>query len=138
MFSKTIENYKMEISDLETEKGVLGFQNEKLNKKILNLTESNDGLFIVNTNLNTKLAKVSNEEIVKNNTYKTLENISKEGASLKTTFSQISKSIALIDSNKASNIEQASNRELEENLNTLKNQLELINALMDQISINLD
>ena len=134
---KTIKDYKMEISDLQTEKSVLEFQKTKMNLTIINLTDSNDNLNLTNINLNHKLAKVSNEEIKRNKTYKALSDISKEGVSLKSTFSAISKGIEVINTNNDTNIEQA-NRELEENVNTLKNQLELINMLMEQISINLD
>ena len=88
--------------------------------------------------LNNKLAKVANDDIVRNKTDVTLSDVAKEGVSLKTTFSSISKGIKEINSNTVARLEQSSERELEENVNSLKLQLELINSLMEQISINLD
>lgn len=128
----------MEISDLETEKSVLENQNIKLNTKIKNLTDSNDNLNLTNINLNKKLAKASSEEIKRNKTYETLLDITKEGVSLKTTFSAIAKGIETINLNSEAKLVESSSRESEENISILKDKLELIKSLMEQISSNLD
>ena len=91
---KSSKKYESEISDLKTEKGVLENQNFKMKSEIKNLTKSNSDL---NQTLNEKLNIVSNDEVKRNKTYQTLEDISKEGVSLKTTFSQISKNIESIN-----------------------------------------
>ena len=126
--SKSNQKYKMEISDLETEKSVLENQNIKLNAKIKNLTDSNDNLNLTNINLNKKLAKVSSEEIKRNKTYETLSDITKEGVSLKTTFSAIAKGIETINLNSEAKLVESSSRESEENISTLKDKLELIKS----------
>jgi uncharacterized membrane-anchored protein YhcB (DUF1043 family) len=77
------KEHKMEISDLELEKSVLENQKRKLNETIQNLTILNDNLNLTNKNLNDKIVLALNEEVKKNKTYKTLEDISKEGNSLK-------------------------------------------------------
>jgi archaellum component FlaF (FlaF/FlaG flagellin family) len=135
---KSVNQYKNEISDLETEKRVLEDQKERLNNTVNHLTNSNSNLNVKNLDLNNKLAKIANDDIVRNKTYVTLSDVAKEGVSLKTTFSSISKGIKEINSNTVARLEQSSERELEENVNSLKLQLELINSLMEQISINLD
>ena len=145
LHSKSEKEYKMEISDLKTEKEVLENQNSKMKNEIQNLTKSNTDL---NKKFNEQTVKVKNDEQKKNETYKTLEVISKEGASLKTTFARISNNIEKISVVEKSKYQheqaqeatqqQDPNRELEEDVNTLKNQLELIQALMAQISLNLD
>ena len=86
------------------------------------------------------MAKVSNEEVKRNQTYQTLTVISREGAALKTTFTAISKGLSTINTGKVQSKikEKEENRVLEENINTLLNQLELIKALMDQINLNFD
>ena len=63
---KTVDYYKNEISDHETEKRVLEFQKEKLNKTVINLTDSNNNLNVKNLDLNDKLNKVASDEIVRN------------------------------------------------------------------------
>jgi len=135
LYSKSSKNNKMEIADLNTEKSVLENQNQKLNEKNLYLTNLNENLNLTNIELNNKLKESYNEEIKKNKTYKTLQDISNEGLSLKTTFSEITKSIDKIHYR---NIQLESNRELEEQLNTLQKQLELIKTLMEQISLKLE
>ena len=135
LYSKSSKNHKMEIADLNTEKSVLENQNQKLNEKNLYLTNLNENLNLTNIELNNKLKESYNEEIKKNKTYKTLQDISNEGLSLKTTFSEITKSI---DKIYYRNIQLESNRELEEQLNTLQKQLELIKTLMEQISLKLE
>ena len=143
----------MEISDLKTEKEVLENKNSKLRNEIQNLTKSNSDL---NKKLNDQSVQGIKEEQKKNETYQTLDVISKEGASLKTTFAKITNNIEkikVVENNKyqqektqeqiqvqtqGQTQEQDPNRELEEDVNTLKNQLELIQALMAQISLNLD
>ena len=135
MTKKSNEKYDMEISDLETEKEVLETQNARMKTEIQNLTKSNIDL---NKTLNEKMNQVSIDEIKRNKTYNTLDDISKEGVALKTTFSKISKNIEVISIAKADNIQQENKRELAENVSNLKGQLELINALMAQISLNLD
>ena len=134
-YSKSSKNHKMEIAALNSEKSVLENQNQKLNEKNLYLTNLNENLNLTNIELNNKLKESYNEEIKKNKTYKTLQDISNEGLSLKTTFSEITKSIDKIHYR---NIQLESNRELEEQLNTLQKQLELIKTLMEQISLNLE
>ena len=145
MHIKYKKDHKMEISDLELEKSVLENQKLKLNETIKNLTILNSNLNLTNKNLNDKIAIALNEEIKKNKTYKALEDISKEGKSLKETFATISKNLEKIKITDESNLqtnrrmlEENANRELAESLNALQGQLELIKALMDQISINLD
>ena len=64
--------------------------------------------------------------------------MAKEGESLKSTFSSIAKGIKSIDIYDDAILEDSNGRELEENINSLKLQLELINSLMEQITINLD
>ena len=86
LHNKSEIKYKMEISDLETEKEVLENQNSKMRNEIQNLTSSNSNL---SKKLNAQSKIVINDEQKKNETYKTLEVISKEGASLKTTFAKI-------------------------------------------------
>ena len=71
----------MEISDLELEKSVLENQKRKLNETVHNLTITNDNLSLTNKNLNNKIATAFSEEVKQNKTYKTLEDISKEGNS---------------------------------------------------------
>ena len=137
MHIKSIEKYKSEISDLEFEKRVLENQKTKLNITANELAKKNIDLNQTNINLNTQLSKAANEEVKRNQTYQTLAVISKEGASLKTTFSDISKGLSSISSTKVSSHTEE-NRVLEENLNNLQSQLELIKALMDQINLNLD
>ena len=134
-YSKSSKNHKMEIAALNSEKSVLENQNQKLNEKNLYLTNLNENLNLTNIELNNKLKESYNEEIKKNKTYKTLQDISNEGLSLKTTFSEITKSIDKIHYR---NIQLESNRELEEQLNTLQKQLELIKTLMEQISLKLE
>jgi hypothetical protein len=73
----------MEISDLELEKSVLENQKRKLNETINNLTILNENLNFTNKILNDKIANAFSEEVKQNKTYKTLEDISKEGNSLK-------------------------------------------------------
>ena len=107
-YSKAAKDYKNQISDLETEKRVLEYQISKLNNSILNLTDSNNNLNLTNTKLNNKLAKVSNDEVIRNKTYKTLEDISKEGVSLQTTFSAISKGIDKLTVNEKAKIYESS------------------------------
>ena len=145
LHSKTDNEYKMEISDLKTEKEVLENKNSKLRNEIQNLTKSNSDL---NKKLNDQSVQGIKEEQKKNETYQTLDVISKEGASLKTTFAKITNNIEKIkvvennryqqEQTQGQTQEQDPNRELEEDVNTLKNQLELIQALMAQISLNLD
>ena len=115
-------------------------QNKKLNNKVNYLTKKNIDLNQTNVGLNNQLAKVSNEEVKRNQTYQTLTVISREGAALKTTFSAISKGLSTINTGKVQSKikEKEENRVLEENINTLLNQLELIKALMDQINLNFD
>ena len=147
--SKSENEYKMEISDLKTEKEVLENQNSKMRNEIQNLTKSNT---VLSKKLNEQSVQVIKDEQKKNETYKTLEVISKEGDSLKTTFAKITNNIEKINDVKKNKYqqekiqeqtqgqtqEQDPNRELEEGINTLQNQLELIQALMAQISLNLD
>lgn len=137
LHNKSEIKYKMEISDLETEKEVLENQNSKMRNEIQNLTSSNSNL---SKKLNAQSKIVINDEQKKNETYKTLEVISKEGASLKTTFAKITNNLEKINVVKKANYqqEQEINRALEEDVCKLKDQLELINALMAQISLNLD
>ena len=145
LHSKTDNEYKMEISDLKTEKEVLENKNSKLRNEIQYLTKSNSDL---NKKLNDQSVQGIKEEQKKNETYQTLDVISKEGASLKTTFAKITNNIEKIkvvennryqqEQTQGQTQEQDPNRELEEDVNTLKNQLELIQALMAQISLNLD
>ena len=90
---KSSKNHKNEISNVETEKRVLENQNKRLNEQILNLTETNNNLNETNIELNNKLFEVANDEIKRNNSYKILDDISKEGLSLKKTFSDISENI---------------------------------------------
>ena len=139
LYSNSTKKYKMEISDLEIEKSVLEFQKSKLNKSIINLETKKINLNQTNVNLNYKLAKVSNDEMMINKTYKTVEKISNEGQSLKNTFSALTKSIDKINIKEQYGLAQLNNnRELEENINSIKDELELIKALMEQININLD
>ena len=133
---KSNKKYENEISDLKTEKDVLENQNKRMKSEIQNLTDSNNDL---NKTLSEKLEQVSSDEVKRNKTYQTLEDISKEGVSLKATFSKITNNIeALKVANTDNSLTQENKRELEENVNTLKGQLELIYALMAQISLNLD
>jgi len=133
---KSNKKYENEISDLKTEKDVLENQNKRMKSEIQNLTDSNNDL---NKTLSEKLEQVSSDEVKRNKIYQTLEDISKEGVSLKATFSKITNNIeALKVANTDNSLTQENKRELEENVNTLKGQLELIYALMAQISLNLD
>ena len=87
---KSNQKYENEISDLKTEKEVLENQNKRMISEIQNLTNSNNDL---NKTLSEKINQVSSDEVKRNKTYQTLEDISKEGVSLKTTFSKISNNI---------------------------------------------
>ena len=66
-----------------------------------------------------------------------LDDISKEGLSLKQIFSEISENFDKITMNASIN-QKENNRKLDENLETLENQLFLIKALMEQIAVNLE
>ena len=112
---KSTKNHKNEISDVETEKRVLENQNKRLNEQILNLTETNNNLNETNIELNNKLFEVANDEIKRNNSYKILDDISKEGLSLKKTFSDISENIDKITKMNVSINKKENNRELEVN-----------------------